>query len=298
MTNKPADVPREVYLLIAFLIVFWGINWPIMKIGAAEINVFSFRAMNVFVSAFGFLLIAKLRKRTVMPEKRDWKGIIPVALIGVTGWNALILFGLSLMESGRASILGYTMPLWATAISFFILKTRITGRQVTGLALGLAAMALLLFQDLEVLEQAPVGTMICIAAAFCWAFTTVYLRHFGFSLATSSLSFWLNIGAVLPLAVLALLFDDTNWPEVSWKAWAALVYNMVIAGCFCFYAFNRIAMIVPVVVSSVSTMVVPVAGVFFGALVLSEEPGFYELGALVLVVMAVGSVILPSSKRE
>jgi len=298
MTDKPGEVPREVYLLIAFLIVFWGINWPIMKIGVTEINIFSFRAMNVFVSALGFLLIAKLRKRKITPEKHDWKGIIPVALIGITGWNALILFGLNLMESGRAAILGYTMPLWATAISFFILKTRVSGRQVIGLALGLAAMALLLFQDLEVLEQAPIGTLICVAAAFCWAITTVCLRHFGFSLATSSLSFWLNIVAALPLAILALIFDDTNWPEVSWKAWAALAYNMVIAGCFCFYAFNRIAKIVPVVVSSVSTLIVPVAGVFFGALILSERPGIYELGALVLVLFAVGSVILPSTKRE
>lgn len=298
MTDRPVDVPREVYLLIAFLIVFWGANWPIMKIGVSEINVFSFRALNVFVSALGFLLIAKLRKREIIPVKRDWKGIIPVALIGITGWNALILYGLSLMDSGRAAILGYTMPLWATAISFLILNVRVTGRQVIGLTLGLCAMALLLFQDLEVLEQAPIGTMICVAAAFCWAITTVYLRHFGFTLATSSLSFWLNIVAVVPLAVLAVLFDDTNWPDVSWKAWAALAYNMVIAGCFCFYAFNRIAMIVPVVVSSVSTLLVPVAGVFFGALVLSERPGFYEFGALALVLLAVGSVILPSTRRE
>lgn len=298
MTKNPDAVPREIYLLLAFLIVFWGLNWPIMKIGATEINVFSFRALNVLVSGFGFLLIARLRKRRITPTRRDWKGILPVALISVAGWNALILFGLSLMDSGRAAILGYTMPLWATAISFLILKTRITGRQVVGLALGLGAMVLLLFQDLEVLGQAPIGTLICVAAAMCWAVTTVYLRHFGFSLATSSLSFWLNIVAVPPLAALALLYDDTNWSAVSWQAWGALAYNMVIAGCLCFYAYNRIAMIVPVVVSSVSTLIVPVAGVFFGAVLLSEKPGIFEFGALALVLLAVGSVILPSAKHE
>lgn len=298
MTQRASDVPREVYLLIAFLIVFWGLNWPIMKIGASEINVFSFRALNVLVSAFGFLLIARLRKRKVAPDRHDWRGILPVALIGVAGWNALILYGLTLMDSGRAAILGYTMPLWATAISFLVLSVKITTRQAFGLILGVSAMGLLLFQDLEILQQAPVGTMICVAAAFCWGLTTVYLRHFGFTLATSSLSFWMNLLAVPPLAVLAIMFDDTDWGSVSWPAWGALVYNMTIAGCFCFYAFNRIAMIVPVVVSSVSTLLVPVAGVFFGAVMLAEQPGFYEFGALGLVVLAVGSVILPSSKRE
>lgn len=287
------SLPKEVLILLPLLTFFWGINWPIMKIGLADFQVMDFRSINVGTSALGFLIIALIKKRNLVPTKRDWIGLIPAALLNITAWNALILWGVGQMASGRAAILGYTMPIWATLITVVVIREKLTLRQIIGLAAGMAAMLLLLVQDYRLIGQNPLGTASCILAAFCWGAGTVIIRHYRFSLATSAMTAWLQGIGVLPIMVIAYLTAETDWANIGWPSWASLAYNSTIAGVFCYYAWYRIAGQVPIVVSTVSTLMIPVLGVFTGMVLLDEQPSVYEFSALSLVVLAVFFVVIP-----
>lgn len=287
------NLPKEVLILLPMLTFFWGINWPFMKIGLQDIQVMDFRAINVSASAVGFLIIALIKKRTLLPTKRDWIGLIPAAMLNITAWNVMILWGVSQMASGRAAILGYTMPIWATLITVVVIKEKLAPRQIVGLAAGMGAMLLLLVQDIRLIGQNPLGTASCILAAFCWGAGTVFIRHYRFSLATSAMTAWLQGLGVLPILVLAYLTADTDWGQVGWPAWTSLAYNSTIAGVLCYYAWYRIAGQVPIVVSTVSTLMIPVLGVFAGMVLLDEQPGVYEFSALALVAVAVFFVVIP-----
>ena len=46
------------YLMLASLGLFWGLNWPGMKIALEELPVWWFRSLSVGVGALGLLLIA------------------------------------------------------------------------------------------------------------------------------------------------------------------------------------------------------------------------------------------------
>lgn len=290
------NLPKEVLILLPMLTFFWGINWPFMKIGLMDIQVMDFRAVNISASALGFLIIALIKRRNLIPTKRDWIGLIPAALLNITAWNALILWGIGQMASGRAAILGYTMPIWATLITVIVIKERLSPRQIFGLAAGMCAMMLLLVQDYRLIGQNPLGTASCITAAFCWGAGTVFIRHYKFSLATSAMTAWLQGLGVLPILVIAYMTIETDWANIGWASWASLAYNSTIAGVFCYYAWYRIAGQIPIVVSTVSTLMIPVLGVFSGMVVLDEQPGIYEFSALVLVVLAVFLVVVP--KRQ
>jgi len=285
-------MPREVLILLPLLTVFWGVNWTIMKVGLEDFEVLTFRAINVSASAFGFLMIALIKKRNLIPTRRDFRGLLPAGILNITGWNLFILWGIDEMASGRAAILGYTMPVWASLITVIVVKERLTPRQIFGLAAGLAAMLLLLVQDFRIIGQNPLGTASCILAAFLWGAGTVFIRHYGFSLATSATTAWLQGIGVVPIIVLAVWFDTWDFSGVGWPAGLSLLYNCTVAGVFCYYAWYRIAGQVPVVVSTVSTLFIPVLGVFSGAVFLDETPGLYEFSSLLLVIVAVGAVLL------
>ena len=289
-------LPKEVLILLPMLTFFWGINWPFMKIGLMDIQVMDFRAVNISASALGFLIIALVKRRNLIPTKRDWMGLIPAALLNITAWNALILWGIGQMASGRAAILGFTMPVWATLITIIVVKERLSPRQIFGLAAGMCAMLLLLVQDYRLIGQNPMGTASCIGAAFCWGAGTVFIRHYKFSLATSAMTAWLQGLGVLPILVIAYMTAETDWANIGWASWASLAYNSTIAGVFCYYAWYRIAGQIPIVVSTVSTLMIPVLGVFSGMVLLNEQPGIYEFSALLLVVIAVFFVVIP--KRQ
>ena len=211
--------------------------------------------------------------------------------MSITGWNVFILYGINEMESGRASILGYTMPVWSTALSVIVAKAGLTVRQIAGLALGLVAMLLLLVEDFRAIDTSPIGAASCILAAFFWGCGAVYIRHYGFSLATTAMTAWMQAIGVAPIVISSLFLASWDLSAAALGPWLALLYNCTIAGVFCFYAFNRIATLVPVVVSSVSTLFIPIVGVFSGMLLLGEEPGWFEFGALTLVVGAIYLVV-------
>ena len=77
------------------------------------------------------VLFAALRaggQRLAVP-KGQWARLWLLAFFNITGWNMLVAFGLTLIPSGRAAILAYTMPVWAIPLSVWLLGERPTARK-------------------------------------------------------------------------------------------------------------------------------------------------------------------------
>jgi drug/metabolite transporter (DMT)-like permease len=75
-------------------------------------------------------------------------------------------------------------------------------------------------------------------------------------------------------------------------------YNLFVAFIFCYWAWTKIAVTVPVGVSSLAIMMIPVVGVFSGVLVLGETPRWQDFVALAAVVGSLATVMLPSRKTK
>jgi drug/metabolite transporter (DMT)-like permease len=95
----------------------------------------------------------------------------------------------------------------------------------------------------------------------------------------------------VPLAVLAPFFATEPFRAPSAAGWFALVYNMFLAGTLAHWAWFTLARTLPIVVSSMASLPVPIVGVFSGMLLLGERPGPGEWVALALVVAAMVAVL-------
>jgi drug/metabolite transporter (DMT)-like permease len=106
----------------------------------------------------------------------------------------------------------------------------------------------------------------------------------------------------IPLAVLAPFFDPqplaTELASLSARGWFAIGYNIFLAGTLAHWAWFTLARTLPVAVSSLSSLPVPVVGVLSGMLVLGERPGAQEWIALALVVAALFTVLFQPSARR
>ena len=79
----------------------------------------------------------------------------------------------------------------------------------------------------------------------------------------------------------------------SANAWFAILYNIFLAGTLAHWAWFTLARTLPVAVSSMSSLPVPIVGVFAGMLLLGERPGASEWIALALVLAAMVAVLWP-----
>jgi drug/metabolite transporter (DMT)-like permease len=286
--------PASILWVLVALTLGWGFNWPMIKLALTEVPVLSFRSVCLLGGAAGLFAIAAYARLPLRVPRGQWGRLLLIALFNITVWNVCIAYGIGYMSSGRAAILAFTMPLWGVLLSAWLLKERITARRVLGVGLGMVAMLLLLSSELQAVRAAPKGTLLMLSGALSWAIGTVMMKRYPVDLPVTSLTAWQLLLGGIPIYAGALAFEmHSLHPLTLWPA-VAVAYNVLVAFVFCYWAWYKIVTSVPVGVSSLSTLMTPVVGVFSGMLVLAERPHWQDYAALGLVLLALAAVMLPS----
>lgn len=217
-----------------------------------------------------------------------------VAVFGVTGWHMMTAYGLRMMGSGRAAIIAYTMPIWASLFSVIFLKERLRPRLLAGLVLGMAGMVVLLTPDIAAVRQAPTGALLILGAAIAWGAGTVGTKAFDWGIGTKALSGWQFLIGGLPILLVRPFMEP--WPDLSQlspAALGALVYTVLVGLVFCYTSYLFLVRRLPATVAAISILAIPVVGLTSSALLLGEPAGWPELVALLLVLSALALVLLP-----
>ncbi len=286
---------------IAILTLVWGCNWPVLKVGVSELAPLTFRAITLPFAALGMLLVAKWSGDSIRIPREWWGRVATLALLNIAGWNGFVLFGVQQLPAGRSAILAYTMPIWATLIAMAVLHEPLNRRKFIGLLLGMGGMAVLLGDDLRHIGSTPTGALLILCAAVLWACGTVLLRKWKPPVAQNTLSGWMMLLGWLPLLILAPFFDahpPSYLLNLSGLTWFAILYNIFLAGTLAHWAWFTLARTLPVAVSSLSSLPVPVVGVFSGMLFLGERPGPSEFIALGLVIASLFAVLWQTREKK
>ena len=162
-------------------------------------------------------------------------------------------------------------------------------------------MIVLLGEDIRHIRSTPTGALLILCAAIIWACGTVLLRKWKPPIAQNTLSGWMMLLGWLPLVIMAPFFDPhppSYLLNLSGVTWFAILYNIFLAGTLAHWAWFTLARTLPVAVSSLSSLPVPVVGVISGMLILGERPGPSEFIALGLVIASLFAVLFqPADKK-
>jgi drug/metabolite transporter (DMT)-like permease len=220
-------------------------------------------------------------------------------LVNITGWHILSAHGIARMQAGRAAIIAYTMPMWAILLSRLMLRERLTCMRLCALALGFGGLFLLLWPDLKAVKAAPAGALFMLGAAFCWAAGTVLVKYYQWHMPGTLVVGWQLLIGGIPVVFGAFLLEPVAAIfAISWKALLTLIFLVSFPIIFCHWAFFMVVQIFQANVAALSTLSIPVIGVFSSAILLGEPLNIHELTALVLVVASLGltSLSQPSVK--
>jgi drug/metabolite transporter (DMT)-like permease len=291
-------LPRHFWWLLAGLTFVWGFNWTAMKVALSEVAPFTFRTLCLAAGSGLLFVFLRLSGQPLAIPRSEWRRLAVIAFFTITAWNVLVAFGVRLIPSGRAAILAYTMPAWSIPLSAWLLRERINGRKLLGLALGMGGMALLLRDEVARLRGAPLGSLLVLGAAVTWALGTVLQKKLPVRAPVAAYTAWMMLVGGVPIYGAALLFDDfaalgriALWPAL------AVAYNVVFAFAWAYWAWVKLVTTVSVTTFSLSMLTVPVVGVFCGMIFLGERPGAAEFGALALVLASLGTVALQRGAR-
>jgi drug/metabolite transporter (DMT)-like permease len=288
-------LPPRLWWVLVGLTFAWGFNWSAMKVALHEITPWVFRALCLGLGSSVLFLVLRASGQKVTVPAGQWPRLALLAFFNITCWNLMVAYGLTMIASGRAAILAYTMPVLAVPLSVWLLGERMTSRKIAGLVLGLGGLALLLGEAVAGLGASPLGSLLALGAAFTWALGVVLQKRYPVAMPTLPYTAWIMLLGGVPVIVGSFVFED--WSVLGkagrW-AWLGVAYNVFIAFAWAHWAWIKIATSVSVTVFSLSMLVIPVVGVLSGMLFLGERPSAAEYGAALLIVASLATVVLPA----
>ena len=297
---SPRTTALAPYLLLASLSLFWGLNWPGMKIILSEVSVWWFRALCLIAGGSILMTLSALSGNRCRLRRGELGSILLCGSFAILGWMVFSAYGVSQMPAGRASIIAFTMPLWATIAAAYVLGERITRSKLAGLLLGLSGLAVLIGPDLVILQRAPMGAIFMLLAAISWAIGTVLVKHIDWQLPTLSNIAWQLLVSAVPVTTIALIVEPfPQLASLSPNAMIACAYIILFPMSFCQWAYFKTVGLLPASIAAIGTLTIPVIGVYSSHLILDEQVGVYDVVALLLVLSALMMVLLiPALQRK
>ncbi|MDO8776566.1 MAG: EamA family transporter [Burkholderiaceae bacterium] len=289
--------PQQLWLLVLLTLV-WGLNWPVMKLGVSDMPPLLFRTLSIWLGLPVLALALLYLKVPFRLPRAHWRELLLLASTNMFVWHVCIILAVKTLSSGRAAILGYTMPIFSAVIGALFFAAALSRRNWLGVAAAALGVTLLLWFEITDLSGKPLGVALALVGAATWALGTQLLRRTQIPLPTLTLSFWMTLLTGVVMALLSFTFEKSAWTMPSNKAWWSIGYNAVLIFGFAHAVWFFLARSLPPVASTLSVMLIPVLGVFSGALWLGEQLHWQDWAAVLLMVVAIASVLAPSRSLQ
>jgi drug/metabolite transporter (DMT)-like permease len=284
---------RQLWALLA-LTLMWGVNWPMMKLSLQQLTPLYFRAGTMLLGAAWLFLFVAARGERMRPVGREWLAIALLGLPNVLGWHTLSILGVQELASGRAAILGFTMPIFTVLIGAAFFGERITPRVRLAVVCVSIAIGLLLWHELQRLTGRPSGVAWMLGAAISWAVGTLMFRRAHLTLSPLVVTVWMLLLGSLAVWVLALWLEPLPQPATfTPMMWVSLAYGVFINYGFAQLIWFGMARDLPPATSAMSVMAIPLVGTLSATFITGEVPHWQDWLAMGFVMVAIASVLLP-----
>lgn len=277
--------------------LLWGFNWPAVKFMLAELPPWTARAMALLASGALLFALARWRGERLAVPRAQWGALVAGSLFTVAAMNILVAFAQLGAPTSRATIVTFTMPLWATLLAALILKERIDARRATGLALGATGLAALAWPLLAA-GGFPPALWFALASGFSWGLGTVIAKGWPVTTPPFATAAWqLSLGGLIAAAGMLLVEGlPTRLPQMP-RTWIALAYHIVLAQALAYALWFSIIARTSASVAAIGALLVPAVGFASSLALLGERPTAGDVAGLALIIAAAASVNWPARRR-
>ena len=273
---RAADTARLVALA-----AIWGASYLFNRIVAPTLGPVLTAELRTLIG--GIALAVYFLFTGYNPElRRYWRQYVLAAILSSALPFVLWAYAALSVTAGLLSVLNATSPMWGALCSAVLLRERLKGRQITGLAIGLAGVAVVTRPDSSMTLHYP-SIAAALAAAFSYGLIATYIKGWAKDVPSRG---W-AVGTQLAAGVLLVPFIPLS-PPVSAPA-PLVVFSILALGLVCgavaYLLYFRLITDIGATGALTVTYLIPVFGVLWGALFLGETVSAWMLAGAALVIL-------------
>lgn len=277
----------------------WGASYIFIRVAVEPFGPVPLMFLRVALSAAILLAYARWR-RIPLDIRRHWRRYLLLGALSSAVPFTLIGWAELTVTASMAAILMSTTPLFATLLAALALGEPLTIAKLIGGALGMLGVTLTVGgSSLELTADVLLATGALLAATLCYALGGVYAKRSFAGVNSLSLSTGQLLGSSCILAPVALMRPPQH--ELSGIAIAALLALVLLCTALAYQLYYYLIISAGPTQALTVTLLVPIFGVGWGALLLGESISAGMLAGLLIVLLSVGLVtgmVAPASKRR
>ena len=272
--NIATTMSFKQWLLLLILSILWGGSFFLVEIAIATLPTFTIVLLRVSVAAMVLWLFVWIMGIAVSHSLTLWRRFLIMGLLNNVLPFCLIVWGQTHIDSGLASILNATTPLFAVVVaSSLLVDEKVTGNKLLGVIIGFVGTVVMLGESaLAGIGTHFMGQLAVLAAALCYAFAGVYGRRFKsmdvhpIVAATGQLS----CSSLFLIPIVGLVDGAIVVTLASWQSIIAVIALALFSTAFAYVLYFYLLAAVGVTNLLLVTFLIPISAILLGTVILAE----------------------------
>lgn len=283
-------------LLLAFLVIVWGVNWPLSKMALSYAPPLLFAGIRTVLGGL-ILLVFALPRLKRLRFKETWHLYLISAVLNIIIFYGLQTIGLGFMPAGLFSSIVFIEPVLLGIFSWLWLGESMYGWKILGLIIGFVGVIIISTGGLTG-DISSIGIFLALGSAIGWGLGTVFVKKTGNRVD----SIWMVTMQLLigGLFLLGVGSSTESWSSIDWQM--PFITNLLFISIFVI-AFGWLAYFTLVGSGEASkvgsyTFLIPLIAIVCSSIFLNESITFKLVLGLICIVISICFVNIKLKPRH
>ena len=262
--------PSE-WAMLVLLSIFWGGSFFFVEIALRGFQPFALVFLRVTIAALILLVVVYIRGQRMPTSLKTWGAYVVMGTLNNTIPFCLIVWGQTRIDSGVASILNATTPIFTVLLAHFLTSDEhLTVRKLMGVLIGFFGVYLMMSPELKNgFSWRGLGQIAILGAAISYSFAGIFGKRFK-NESPMVTSTGMLICSTIMVAPLAIFSGSLGASVLSMQAIAAVIGIAAISTSMAYLLYFRILASAGATNVLLVTFLIPVSALLLGIGVLGE----------------------------
>ncbi|WP_226648565.1 EamA family transporter [Microbulbifer variabilis] len=272
-------MPLKDLALACTVVIIWGVNFSVIKIGLEELPPILFSALRFLIVAIPAVLFIPF------PKTSPWNLLGVGVFLGVFKFGLLFFAMKADASAGISSLILQAQVFFTILLSAILYKEAIGRYQLLGIFIAMAGFSLFLFSSEG--SVTSFGLVLLLLAAFFWALSNLIMKR---TQGVNLLHFMVWVCLVPPIPLFTLsYFLETQDPltliiSTNAKTWLSLAFVSYISTLIAFAIWGKLLRAHSAATVTPFALLIPVVGVITSSIILDEKLETIEIIGFTLIM--------------
>jgi drug/metabolite transporter (DMT)-like permease len=262
--------PNEWWLLI-ILSVFWGGSFFFVEVALRDFEPFTLVFLRIVIAALILVGVVYLTAKRMPASLKTWGGYVVMGMLNNAIPFSLIVWGQTRIESGGASILNATTPIFTVILAHFLTSDeRLTTQKIVGVLIGFSGVYLMMKPELtDGFSWRGLGQTAILGAAISYSFAGIFGKRFKNIPPVVNSAGMLICSSIIMLPLVIVI--DSPWSvRPSLEALSAVLGIAVISTAIAYLIYFHLLATAGATNVLLATFLIPISALLLGVGVLGE----------------------------